>query len=257
MRESDASGKLSSTDHFDTEEAFLAAYKAQDYPKPSVTVDLVIFTVETTDLKVLLIQRGGHPFKGAWALPGGFVLVGDGVKDQGEDLEEAAHRELEEETGLPKGSCYLQQFATFGEAYRDPRTRVISVAFFALVRSNLMELVVAGDDAAAASWWSLSELGSVPLAFDHADILAAAVAHLRAQIDVSPLAFSLVPAMFTAAELREVFEAVKGVPYEATSFHRRMRRLIADGIIKEARGKRRGSGRPSTVYQFAARETKP
>jgi 8-oxo-dGTP diphosphatase len=269
---SDPSGKLSSKDGADmTEAEFLAAYKANDYPKPSVTVDLVIFTVLDTDLKVLLIKRGGHPFRGCWALPGGFVNVGDGVKEQGEDLEAAAHRELAEETGLPKGSCYLEQLYTFGKAGRDPRTRVISVAYFALVRPTLAPIVTAGDDAAAAQWFSVQailERGSSEaeskvlehdglfslsrngLAFDHDVILDTAIKRLRGRIDYSPIAFDLVPETFTVAELRSVYEAVKGAAYDPKTFHRKFRRMLADGILVTAPGKRGGTGRPSAVYRF-------
>lgn len=251
---SDPSGKLSSKDGADmTEAEFLANYKAKDYPKPSVTVDLVIFTVIDTDLKVLLIKRGGHPYKGSWALPGGFVDVGDGVKNQGEDLEAAAHRELAEETNLPKGSCYLEQLYTFGKAGRDPRTRVISVAYFALVRPTLAPLVTAGDDAAEAEWRSVEGLfldEMLPLAFDHWDILAMAVKRLQGRIDYSPVAFDLVPETFTVAELRSVYEAVKGASYDPKTFHRKFRRMLADGILVAAPGKRGGTGRPSAVYSF-------
>src|SRR5687767_7631832 len=113
------------------EQRFLAAYRPEAYPRPAVTVDIVIFTIVDADLKVLLVRRNEHPFKGRWALPGGFVRVGDAREDQGEDLDEAAARELAEETGLPRGSAYLEQLGAFGKANRDPRMRVISVAYFA------------------------------------------------------------------------------------------------------------------------------
>lgn len=273
---SDQTGKLSHADGDDmTEEEFLDAYVAKDYPKPSVTVDLVIFTVVDSDLKVLLIKRGGHPYRGCWALPGGFVNVGDGVKDQGEDLEAAAHRELEEETHLPRGSCYLEQLYTFGRAYRDPRTRVIDVAYFALVRSSLAPLVAAGDDAADARWFSVTELwdggglgdtGDVvkplgetktlgtlynaTLAFDHRDVLVKAVERIRGRIDYSPIAFDLVPETFTTNDLRTVYEAVKGKTYDPKNFHRRFRRMLADGVIRQVTGHRVTGARPASVYSF-------
>lgn len=275
----DKSGKLSHAEGTDmTEEEFLEAYEAKDYPKPSVTVDLVIFTVIDADLKVLLIKRGGHPYRGCWALPGGFVDVGDGVKNQGEDVEEAAHRELEEETHLPKGSCYLEQLYTFGQAYRDPRTRVISVAYFALVRPTLAPLVAAGDDAADARWFSVSELwdggglgdtgevirplgesdslgvhGSLHnaiLAFDHRKILRMAIERVRGKIDYCPLAFDLVPETFTTNDLRAVYEAIKGRTYDPKNFHRRFRRMLADGVISVAPGHRNTGGKPASVYRF-------
>lgn len=208
-------------------------------------------------------------------MPGGFVNVGDGVKDQGEDIETSAHRELEEETGLPRGSCYLEQLYTFGRAYRDPRTRVISVAYFALVRPTLAPMVTAGDDAAEAQWFSVNDLwergwlnptndvvkplgetktlGSIyntTLAFDHRDILIKAVERIRGRIDYSPIAFDLVPETFTVAELRSVYEAVKGAVYDPKNFHRKFRRMLADGIIEKARGKRATITQPAAVYCF-------
>lgn len=252
MSTTDPSGKLGHHDAADmTEAEFLAAYRVKDYPRPSVTADLVIFTIIDSVLHVLLILRGGHPFRGCWALPGGFVNVGDAEKDQGENLEDAAHRELEEETGLPKGSCYLEQLGTFGDAYRDPRTRTITVAYVALVRSSLAPLVVAQDDAAAAEWRPVdSVLRSTTLAFDHIVILAKAVERIRGKIDYAPIAFDLVPETFTATELRVVYEAVKGQSYDAKNFYRRFRRMQADGVITRAPGKRPSGTKHSSVYRF-------
>jgi 8-oxo-dGTP diphosphatase len=249
----DKSGKLGHHDAADmTEEEFLAAYEVKDYPRPSVTADLVIFTIVDSILHVLLIQRDGHPFRGYWALPGGFVDVGDAKKDQGEDIYEAAERELEEETGLPKGSCYLEQLYTFGAPYRDPRTRTITVAYFALVRSSLAALVVAGDDAAQAKWVPVQELldAGRPLAFDHGKIIAKAVERIRGRIDYSPIAFDLVPDTFTATDLRVVYEAVKGQAYDAKNFYRRFRRMQADGIIVPAPGARATGNKRAAVYRF-------
>lgn len=251
----DKSGKPShaGAEH-QTEAEFLATYKVTEYPRPSVTVDLVIFTVMDSDLKVLLIQRAGHPFRGTWALPGGFVDVGDAFKNQGEDLEAAAHRELEEETHLPAGSCFLEQLYTFGRAGRDPRTRVISVAYYALVRPTLAPLVTAGDDAADARWLSLEAevagTSPLPLAFDHAEVLRTAVERIRGKIDYCPIAFDLVPPTFTVGELRSVYEAVKGTSYDPKNFHRRFRRMVEDGVILPAVGKRVTGSRPAKVYQF-------
>ena len=252
MSTTDPSGKLGhhNADSM-TKAEFLAAYQVKDYPRPSVTADLVIFTIIDSTLHVLLIQRGGHPYKGFWALPGGFVNVGDAGKDQGEDLEAAAHRELEEETGLPKGSCYLEQLGTFGDAYRDPRTRTITVAYVALVRSSLAPLVVAQDDAADAKWCPVEKVfHNVNLAFDHIIILSKAVERIRGKIDCAPIAFDLVPETFTATELRVVYEAVKGQSYDAKNFYRRFRRMQADGVITRAPGKRPSGTKHSSVYRF-------
>ena len=221
------------------------------YPRPSVTVDLLIFTVLDADLKVLLIRRGAPPFQGSWALPGGFVNVREGRKNQGEDLEHAAHRELAEETGLPHGRVFLEQLYTFGKAGRDPRGRVITVAYYALVRPGLVPLVKAGTDAAEARWVSVSEeLSGYELAFDNDEILTTGLERIRGKIDYAPLAFELVPDTFTVAELRAVYEAIKGTAYDAGNFRRRFVRMQTDGIIEQAPGKRHTASKPASVYRF-------
>ena len=234
------------------EEKFLAEYEPRDYPRPALTVDLVIFTVVDADLKVLLIERGGHPFKGCWALPGGFVSVGDGHRDQGEDLEFAAHRELAEETGLPHGSCYLEQLGTFGKAGRDPRMRVVTVAWSALVRPSLAAVVVAGDDAAAANWFSVgAQAPSLALAFDHQEILALGLERLRSQLTRSNIAFELVHESFTAGELQSVYEAILSKNADTRNFRRKFNRMVDEGLIERAPGKRHlGKARPAAVWRF-------
>ena len=226
------------------------AWRRQQYPRPAVTVDVVVFTVLDTDLKVLLIRRRAPPHQDGWALPGGFVRVGDGLDDQGEDLDDAAHRELEEETGLPRASVFLEQLYTFGRAGRDPRARVITVAYYALVRPDLAPLVTAGTDAAEANWFSLQELDASTLAFDHETILAAGVERIRGKIDYAPLAFDLVPRAFTVSELRSVYEAIKGKDYDPSNFRRRFKRMQEDGLIVLAPGKRHTGARPAKVYRF-------
>jgi 8-oxo-dGTP diphosphatase len=231
---------------------------APSYPKPSVTVDIVIFTVLDVDLKVLLIERGAEPFRGHWALPGGFVQVREARSDQGEDLEAAAHRELREETGLPEGRLFLEQLYTFGRAGRDPRTRVITVAYYALCRPDLVPLVRAGSDAAKAGWFSwAAEVPSLELAFDHGEILETAVQRIRGKIDYAPLAFELVPPTFTVAELREVYEAIKGTTYDPANFRRRFKRMLTDRVIQPAPGKRLTASKPAKVYRFAGTRGEP
>ncbi len=235
------------------EQAFLASYKAEDFARPSVTVDLVIFTVIDTDLKVLLIERGGHPFLGSWALPGGFVDVAPTESSpQGEDVEATAHRERAEETGLPLGSCYLEQLYTFGRAGRDPRTRVISVAWYALIRPGLAQLVSAGDDAVAARWFSVSdEVPGMQFAFDHGAILTMGTERVRGKIDHSDIAFELVPETFTVGELRAVYEAIQNTAHDTRNFRRKFQRLVDKGLIVPAPGKRlRGRARPAKVWRF-------
>ena len=233
---------------FDAEQQFLDAYDSSRWPRPSVTVDLCVFTVRDTLLHVLLVRRKEHPFKGRLALPGGFVRVGPDRRDQGEDLEAAAVRELAEETGLPPGTCYLEQLYTFGAAGRDPRTRVVSVAYYALLRPDLAPMVKAGTDAAAAGFLPVDRVPE--LAFDHAAILAKALERLRAKIDYAPIAFDLVPQTFTIAELRAVYEACKGAAYDAGNFRRRFKRMLEDGLIEEAPGKRASATKPLAVYRF-------
>lgn len=225
-----------------------------EYARPSVTVDMVVFTVVDFDLKVLLIERGIPPFEGQWALPGGFVRVGNGVDEQGEDVDEAAARELQEETGLSPRDVFLEQLYTFGKAGRDPRGRVVSVAYYALVPADRMPRVQAGDDAADATWVSVSRLDRLELAFDHADIIETAVERIAGKIEYDlRLAMSLVPRSFTKAELRRVFEVVTGHDYDKSNFNKRFNRMVEDGVIIDAPGKRAaaGPGRPAHLYAFA------
>lgn len=244
----DVSGKLGHEAHELTEEQFLAAYQVKDYPRPSVTLDIVVFTILDGMLKVLLIKRLGHPYQNRWALPGGFLDVGDAIHNQGEDLDEGACRELAEETHLPLGTSYIEQLQTFGKPHRDPRMRVISVAYFALVRSSLAPFVVAGDDAKEARWVPLEEAKG--LAFDHDQILSVAVNRLRGKIDYAPIAFDLVPEAFTANDLREVYEVVKGTTYDSKNFYRRFRRMQADGVITRAPGSRSTGKKKAALFTF-------
>lgn len=238
------------------EQKFLASYRPEQFTRPAVTVDVVVLTIVDADAKLLLVKRNEHPFKNAWALPGGFVRVKDGVRDargvqdQGEDLDAAAARELAEETSLPRGSVYLEQLGAFGKARRDPRMRVISVAYFALVRPTLVPLVRGGGDASEAKWFSVGELDRGSLAFDHGEMVTAALARARARIDESSIAFELVPETFTIPELRAVYEAIKGAPQDAGNFRKRFFRLMDDGVLEVAPGKRVTASKPAKVYRF-------
>jgi 8-oxo-dGTP diphosphatase len=240
------------------QEKFLEDYRPGDFPRPSVTVDLAIFTVIDRELRVLLVRRNEHPFKGRWALPGGFVDVKDDREDQGEDLDAAAARELEEETGLSSsasGRIFLDQVRTFGRPGRDPRMRVISVAYYALVRPTLVPLIRAGGDVSEAQWLSVAEVRGENakedlLAFDHAEILDAALARARADLDRTTIAFELVPETFTIQELRTVHEAIRGEPLDPGNFRKKFLRMIEDGLIDEARGKRPTVSKPASVYRF-------
>jgi 8-oxo-dGTP diphosphatase len=235
-----------------TEAQFLRTYRPGDFPRPSVTVDIAAFSVIDAELRVLLIRRGEHPFKGSWALPGGFVRVGDGHRDQGEDLDAAAARELEEETGLHRGNAYLEQLAAFGRAKRDPRMRVITVAYCALIRPDLVPLVRAGGDAASAEWVNVSALTRADLAFDHHEIVRQAVARIAERIDSTSISSSLVPKTFTIPELRHVHAILSGKQQDPGNFRRKFERMIEDGIIEQASGKRITASKPAAIYRFVS-----
>lgn len=230
-----------------SEKKFLARYRAADFPRPSVAVDLVILTIVDCELRVLLVRRKEHPFKGEWALPGGFLRVGTEAGDLGEDLDAAAERELREETGLGSG-VYLEQLYTFGKANRDPRTRVVSVAYFALVRPDLVPLVRPGGDVGEVGWHRARR--PPRLAFDHREILQTALGRIRGKIDWSDIAFELVPPTFTIQELRAVHEVVKGAHQDPGNFRKRFERMVEDGLIERAPGKRLTASKPARVYRF-------
>ena len=181
------------------------------YPHPSVTTDCVIFGFNGERLQVLLIERGIEPFKGRWAFPGGFLKMD-------ETAEEGAKRELKEETGLE--NAYIQQLHTFSAPNLDPRERVITIAYYALV--NIQE-VKGGDDAASARWFPLDEIP--PLAFDHDYILRMATQKLREQIHFQPIGFELLPAKFTIKELQSLYEAILGINFDRRNFSKKMLHL--------------------------------
>lgn len=277
-----------------TEKEFLASYDPGDYVRPSVAADMVIFTVRDMpennyrklsekELHVLLIQRGGHPYLGKWALPGGFVRPE-------ETIGEAARRELLEETGVSSG--YLEQLYTFSTPGRDPRTWVISCAYMALVDSTALQLR-AGDDASDAGWFQLSyslleETRSVSpqdsscrrryrmvltkgeislsavvteatgrnnlefeiienegLAFDHAQITACAIQRLRNKVEYTDLALNLMPEKFTLTELQQVYEVILGKPLLKAAFRRKIKDLVKEtGEYTENAGHR-----PSQLFR--------
>lgn len=207
----------------------------EDHPRPSVTVDVIIFTLRANDLQVLLIKRGHPPFEGMWAIPGGFV-------DIAESLEGAALRELEEEAGVR--DVYLEQLYTFGDPGRDPRGRTITVAYFALVTATAIH-PRAGDDAAEARWWSVYDLP--PLAFDHADILAYALQRLRYKLEYTAVGFELLPDTFTLSELQAAYEIVLGETLDKRNFRRK---ILSAGIIEGIGEYRAGEGRPAKLHRF-------
>lgn len=181
------------------------------YPHPAVTTDCVIFGFNGERLQVLLIERGIEPFKGRWAFPGGFLKMD-------ETAEEGARRELKEETGLE--DAYIQQLHTFSAPNRDPRERVITIAYYALVK---IQEVKGGDDAASARWFPLDEIP--PLAFDHVYILQMATQRLREQIHFQPIGFELLPEKFTIKELQSLYEAILGINFDRRNFAKKMLHL--------------------------------
>lgn len=212
-----------------------------DYPRPSVTVDIILFTFHEDRLKVLLIRRSHAPFAERWALPGGFVNID-------EDLEEAARRELNEETNV--SDVYLEQLYTFGDPDRDPRGRVITVAYFALLSNDqVSRLQIRGaSDVGEAAWWDIYTLPE--LAFDHARILHYAVQRLRWKLEWTALGFLLLPAEFTLSELQRVYETVLHEPLDKRNFRRKM--LAAD-VLEETGNLREGDHRPAKLYRFTAK----
>jgi 8-oxo-dGTP diphosphatase len=216
-----------------------------------ITVDLVIFTILDADVKVLLIQRRAEPFLGGWALPGGF-LRSDEAGGAGEDLEAAARRELKEETGLSPERIYLQQLGAYGRPDRDPRGRVLSVAYYALLRPDLAPFVAAGGDAANATWHSLSELDRITLAFDHGEMIRDARSRLVESLGAGDIAFELVPPTFTIPELRAVYDVITGKSHDPGNFRRKVQAMVGDGAIEQAPGKRITGGKPAAVYRFVA-----
>ena len=208
-----------------------------DYPRPAVTVDCIIFGLdESNQLKVLLIQRGHKPYKGHWALPGGFV-------DMKEGLEAAALRELEEETNVK--DVFIEQLYTFGAPKRDPRGRVITVAYYALV--NLSDHpVMARSDARNVKWFEVEQLPS--LAFDHQKIMEVAINRLRAKVRYQPIGFELLPEQFTLPQMQKMYEKILGVKQLNKRNFRT--RIIKMGILKEV-GRQTGvAHRPAILYSF-------
>ena len=206
-----------------------------EYPHPAVTTDIVILTVLDGVLKVLLIKRGMDPFKGQWALPGGFVKIDESVDD-------CAVRELQEEAGI--SGVYLEQLYTFGNVNRDPRERVISVTYYALIPGDDVELK-AGTDATEAQWFDVSDLPS--LSFDHGEILGVARERLAAKMDYSTVGLKLMPEEFTLSYLQDVYEKATGKPRDKRNF----RKWIFSLDVIEATGKKfsKGPHRPAMLYR--------
>lgn len=211
-------------------------------PAVLVTVDLVILTLREQRLRVLLVERGVPPYRGTRALPGGFL------NNTGEDIVDAAHRELQEEAGLDSSQLHLEQLGTYGAAGRDPRGRVISVAYLAIAPG--LPDPVAGTDAAEASWDLLDDVstGRLELAFDHDQILTDGLERARAKLEHSALGAAFCSATFTIAELQQVYEAVWGVQLDQRNFYRKVQKV--PGFIEPLGEQRRGGkGRPARLFR--------
>lgn len=217
-------------------------YDPSQFPAFAVTVDVVILTMREGLLHVLLVCRGEAPFEGMWAVPGGF-------KRPDETLDEAAKRELGEETGVEAASL-LTQFGAYGDPERDPRMNVVTIAYLAVLRD--VGMVLAGSDAAAASLLPVADVlsGKIELAFDHLRIVRDAIERVRVELELTGIATAFVGTTFTLAELRAVYEAVWGVQLDAANFRRSI--VAEDGwVIPTGRRARPGpaGGRPAELYR--------
>ncbi len=207
-----------------------------EFPRPGLAVDCVVFGLAAGELSVLLIERGAPPFEGAWALPGGFVRID-------ETIDSAARRELVEEAGVH--IAHLEQLYTFGAVDRDPRDRVVSVAYFALVKQGDHELRPS-TDARRAAWFP--HAGLPPLAFDHAEIVSVAIERLRAKVRYKPLGFELLPDRFTLTQLQRLYEVVLGRKLDKRNFRKK---VLALGFVVATREHEEGvRHRAAQLFRF-------
>lgn len=207
-----------------------------EYERPALTTDCVVFGLDENDLKILLIQRDIEPFEGEWALPGGFIRVGESVDD-------CARRELEEETGLK--NIFLEQLYSFGAPDRDPREHVVTVAYYALV--NLIEHAPqAATDARNAAWFALDDLPS--LAFDHNKILDAALDRLKGKVRYQPIGFELLPEKFTLTQLQRLYEIILENKIDKRNFRKKVIKL--DILIETDEVEQDVAHRAARLYRF-------
>ncbi len=213
-----------------------------EYPRPALTVDCVVFGLDEGDLKVLLIRRALEPFAGKWALPGGFVRME-------ESLDDAARRELHEEAGIRPG--HLEQLYSFGEPKRDPRGRVVTVAYFALVKLTEHE-VHAASDAREAAWFSVWD--TPKLAFDHAEILSVALQRLKGKVRYQPIGFELLPPKFTLTQLQRLYEVVLERPLDKRNFRKKI--LSFEFLEELDEVEQDVSHRAARLYRFDSKKYK-
>jgi 8-oxo-dGTP diphosphatase len=236
------------------EAEFLAQYDPLAYAPVAVTADIVLLTVRAGQLSVLLVERAQHPYQHRWALPGGFV-------EADEDLDDAARRELVEETGVALAPNHLEQLRSYGTPGRDPRMRVVTVAYLAF--TAVPDAPVAGDDARRARFFAIDDLAiddlthssdappsrrhGTPLAFDHARIVADGVERARSKLEYTTLATAFVDETFTLGELRRVYEAVWGMPLHEANFRRKV--LGTPGFVEPTGATMPTDGRPAQLYR--------
>ena len=243
------------------EQEFIKNYKADAYERPSVTADIVVFSLdEDDDLNILLIRRKGFPYKDHWAIPGGFLDVGN------ESIDDTAKRELYEETGLDIDNIYLKQLYTFGNPDRDPRTHVISVAYTALIPKSQLT-ISAGDDASDARLFKIKydvngmlfvndnfSITESQLAFDHNEIIRTAITRIRGRIDYEPDAFNLLRdrSEFTIYELKRIYESIKNTTLDTANFRKSFKRnYVNTGVVVDLKRKREEIGKKATeLYSY-------
>ena len=222
-----------------SEKEFLASYNIHDFDVPLTSVDMVIFTVKYEQLKVLLVKRAQYPAKGKWALPGGFIDV-----KRDKSLDDTAFRKLLEKTGVK--TPYLEQVSSFGGSKRDPRGWALTVAYFALISSNAIELKN-NESTEEVRWVSVDEVSSnYKLAFDHQAILDACKERLRNKVQYTSLPVNLLPNTFTLTELQQTFEVVLQQPVAKKSFRKR---ILDAGILEDTGELKTGSNRPAKLYR--------
>jgi 8-oxo-dGTP diphosphatase len=208
-----------------------------EFPRVFVTVDNILFTIENNVLKVLLIKRGKAPFKNKWAVPGGFV-------NMNESLDDAAKRELEEETGMKE--IYMEQLYTYGNVKRDPRARVISTVYFALVDSaTLQQVERKKKEIIEQKWFSVNELPE--LAFDHKKIITYAHKRLKYKLEYTTVGLELLPDLFTLTDLQNIYEAILNQKLDKRNFRKK---ILSFGIIEATTQLKLGPHRPARLYKF-------
>ena len=218
----------------------LNGYDVSKYERPSVAVDIILFTIEDDQLKLLLVRRNEEPYKGKWALPGGFVKMD-------ESLDQAAIRELKEESGVR--DVYLEQLYTFGEPQRDPRTRVISVTYMALAAKTVWRLRASGD-VVETGFFSITDLPA--LAFDHGSIFKYGLERLKSKLGYSSIAFGLLPSTFTLSQLQKIYEVILSKNIDKRNFRKKM--FSTDLLVSVGEKLAGGAHRPAELFRFKKRE---